>query len=130
MHRASIIQNYAAGMANLAGLSSDINAFWQQLHPDTPDADGRTERFREFQVRRCAVCVHGGIPHFDNTCHRMFWSVPRCICSAVNIVAAGVWLPKQPSSSMQTLPLVSNWPVRIKYSADDLTPAAARGSIA
>ncbi|WIA28788.1 hypothetical protein OEZ86_011320 [Tetradesmus obliquus] len=50
VHRASIIQNYAAGMANLAGLSSDINAFWQQLHPDTPDADGRTERFREFQL--------------------------------------------------------------------------------
>jgi hypothetical protein len=53
VHRASIIQNYAAGMANLAGLSADINAFWQQLHPDTPDAEGRTERFREFQVRCC-----------------------------------------------------------------------------
>jgi hypothetical protein len=38
-------------MANLAGLSRDINAFWQQLHPDTPDAEGRMERFREFQVR-------------------------------------------------------------------------------
>jgi hypothetical protein len=51
VHRASIIQNYAAGMANLAGLSGDINAFWQQLHPDTPDAEGRMERFKEFQVQ-------------------------------------------------------------------------------
>lgn len=50
IHRATIIHNHAASMANLKGLAQDMNAFWRQLYPDTPDIEGRMERFREFQV--------------------------------------------------------------------------------